>query len=124
VNEEIRLHLERADDCVKDAELLLSAHRHSAAVGRSYYAMFHAAMAALLKRDIKRHSHQGIISAFGQFFVRPGQVEQRFHKYIAEAFDLRQESDYQPLVEITEQQANKVLERAREFVEVCRNLCK
>jgi uncharacterized protein (UPF0332 family) len=124
VNEEIRLHLERADDCIKDAELLLSAHRYSAAVGRDYYAMFHAATAVLLKRDIKRHSHQGLISAFGQFIVKTGQVDPRFHKYIAEAFDLRQESDYQPLVEITEQQANKVLERAREFVEICRNLCK
>jgi uncharacterized protein (UPF0332 family) len=43
VNEEVRLHLERANDCIKDAELLLAAHRPSAAVGRSYYAMFHAA---------------------------------------------------------------------------------
>lgn len=124
MNEEVRLHLERADDCVMDAELLLSAHRHSAAIGRAYYAMFHAATAALLKMDIKRHSHQGIISAFGQFIVKTGKVEQRFHKYIAEAFDLRLESDYQPLVEITEKQANKVLAWAREFVEVCRNLCK
>lgn len=123
MNEEVRLHLERADDCIKDAELLLSAHRYSAAVGRGYYAMFHAATAVLLKRDIKRHSHQGLISAFGQFMVKTGKVDPRFHKYISEAFDLRQESDYQPLVEIKEQQASKVLERAREFVEVCRKLC-
>jgi uncharacterized protein (UPF0332 family) len=51
--------------------------------------MFHAATAALLGKDIKRHSHQGLISAFGQFLVKQGQVESRFHKYIAEAFDLR-----------------------------------
>jgi uncharacterized protein (UPF0332 family) len=124
VNEEVRLHLERADDCIKDAELLLAGHRYSAVVGRVYYAMFHAATAALLRRDVKRHSHQGIISAFGQFIVKPGKVELRFHKYIAEAFDLHQESDYQPLAEITEQKANKVLERAKEFLEVCQNLCK
>ena len=123
MNEEVRLHLERADDCIKDAELLLSAHRVSAAVGRSYYAMFHAATAALLNRNIKRHSHQGLISAFGQFFVKTGQVEPRFHKYITEIFDLRQESDYQPLVELTDQQASKVLKCAKEFVEVCRTLC-
>jgi len=60
VNEEERLHIERADDCIKDAELLMDGHRYSAVVGRAYYAMFHAATAALLKRDIKRHSHQGI----------------------------------------------------------------
>jgi len=121
--EEVRLHLERADDCIKDAELLLSAHRTSAAVGRSYYAMFHAATATLLNRDITRHSHQGLISAFGQFFVKTGQVEPKFHKYITEAFDLRQESDYQPLVEITEQQAGKILKHAKEFIGVCRKLC-
>jgi len=62
VKEEARLHLQRANDCIKDAEVLLNAHRPSAAVGRTYYAMFHAATAALLERDIKRHSHQGLIS--------------------------------------------------------------
>jgi uncharacterized protein (UPF0332 family) len=123
VKEEVRLHLERADECIKDAELLLAGHRHSATVGRAYYAMFHAATAALLKKDIKRHPHQGIISAFGQFIVKPGKVEPRFHKYITETFDFRLESDYQPLVEIKEQQAKKILEWAREFVEICRNLC-
>jgi uncharacterized protein (UPF0332 family) len=123
VNEEVRLHLERADDCIKDAELLLSANRTSGAVGRSYYAMFHAATAALLKRDIKRYSHQGLISAFGQFFVKTGQVDPRFHRYITEAFDLRQESDYQPLVEITQEQAGKILKHAIEFVEACRKMC-
>ncbi len=124
MNEEVRLHLERAEDCIKDAELLLSAHRPSGAVGRSYYAMFHAATAALLRTDIKRHSHQGLVSAFGQFLVKQGQVEPKYHKYITEAFDLRQESDYQPLVEVTEQQGGKVLERAKEFVEACRKLCR
>jgi len=123
VNEEVRLHLERADDCIKDAELLLSADRNYAAVGRGYYAMFHSATAALLTKDIKRHSHQGIISSFGREFVKTGQVEPRFHKYFTEAFDLRQESDYQPLVEITREQADKVVGRAKEFIEICRKLC-
>ncbi len=123
MNEEVHLHLERANDCIKDAELLLAAHRPSAAIGRSYYAMFHATTAALLGKDIKRHSHQGLISAFGQFLVKQGQVEPKFHRYIAEAFDLRQESDYQPVAEVTEQQAGKVLDRAKEFVEICRKLC-
>jgi uncharacterized protein (UPF0332 family) len=86
--------------------------------------MFHAATAALLTKDIVRHSHQGIISSFGREFIKTGQVEQKFHKYFAEAFDLRQQSDYQPVVEITHRQANNVVEMAKEFVEACRNLCK
>ena len=123
MNEEVRLHLERADDCIKDAELLLSADRNYAAVGRGYYAMFHSATAALLHKGIKRHSHQGIISSFGREFIKTGQVEPKFHKYFTEAFDLRLESDYQPIVEITQGQAQKVVERAKEFIEICRKLC-
>ena len=123
MNEEVRLHLERADDCIKDAELLLSADRNFAAVGRGYYAMFHSATAALLHKGIKRHSHQGIISSFGREFIKTGQIEPRFHKYFTEAFDLRMESDYQPVVEITQGQAQKVVERAKEFIDACRKLC-
>jgi uncharacterized protein (UPF0332 family) len=123
MNEEIRLHLERAEDCIKDAELLLSGNRNFAAVGRGYYAMFHAATAALMNKDIKRHSHQGIISSFGREFIKTGKVEQKYHRYFTEAFDLRQESDYQPLVEITQDQAVKVIERAEEFINICRLLC-
>jgi uncharacterized protein (UPF0332 family) len=124
VNEEVRLHLERAEDCIKDAELLLSADRNFAAVGRGYYAMFHSATAVLLDKGIKRHSHQGIISSFGREFIKTGQVEPRFHKYLAEAFDLRLESDYKPIVEITHSQAQEVVGRAREFIKICKKLCK
>jgi uncharacterized protein (UPF0332 family) len=76
-----------------------------------------------LDEGIKRHSHQGIISSFGREFIKTGKVEQRFHKYLTEAFDLRLESDYQPIVEITQEQAQKVVERAKEFIEICRKLC-
>ena len=85
--------------------------------------MFHSATAALLHKGIKRHSHQGIISSFGREFIKTEQVEPRFHKYFTEAFDLRMESDYQPIVEITQGQAQKVVERAKEFIEICKKLC-
>ncbi len=123
MNEEVRLYLKKADECIKDAELLLSADRYFSTVGRGYYAMFNAATAALLTKDITRHSHQGIISSFGREYIKTGRIEPKFHKYFAEAFDLRQESDYQPLVEITHRQANNVVERAKEFVDACRKLC-
>ncbi len=124
MKEEVSLHLERANDCIAEAELLLAASRAGVAVCRSYYAMFHAATAALLHKGIERHSHQGIISAFAQTFVKPRHVEARFHRYLKEAFDLRQESDYQPIVRLVDPQAQEVLGWAREFVAMCGRLCK
>jgi uncharacterized protein (UPF0332 family) len=123
MTEDVQLHLQRADDCIAEAELLLRASRPGAVVSRSYYAMFHAATAALLHHDIRRRSHQGIIAAFGQTFVKSGRIDARFHRYVKESFDLRQESDYQPVVRLTQEQAQEVLSWAREFVAACRGLC-
>jgi uncharacterized protein (UPF0332 family) len=123
VTDDVRLHLERADDCIADAELLFAASRYGAAVSRAYYAMFHAATAALLHRGITRHSHHGVIAAFGHVFAKSGLVDVRFHKYFADAFDLRQESDYLPVVRLADDRAREVVGWAREFVAVCRTLC-
>jgi uncharacterized protein (UPF0332 family) len=123
VTEEVRLHLEEADACLAQAELLLTSPHPGGAVSRAYYAMFHAASAALLHRDIKRRSHQEIIAAFGQTFAKTGAINARFHKHFAKAFDLRQESDYRPGARVTEALAREILDFAREFVAVCRTLC-
>jgi uncharacterized protein (UPF0332 family) len=58
MTEDVHLHLDRAEDCIAEAELLLSASHPAVAVSRSYYAMFHAATAALLYGGIKRRSHR------------------------------------------------------------------
>jgi uncharacterized protein (UPF0332 family) len=42
---------------------------------------------------------------------------------LKETFDLRQESDYQPIVRLTDEKAQEVLGWATEFVAVCRKLC-
>jgi uncharacterized protein (UPF0332 family) len=123
MNEEVAVHFESADECIAQAELLYAASHPGAAIGRSYYAMFHAATAALLHRGVERHSHRGILAAFAQTFVKTGQTEARFHRYIQEAFDLREESDYQPAVQLSAERAREVPGWAREFVAVCRGLC-
>lgn len=123
MKEELRLHFERAEECLDDSDLLLENHRFSSSVGRSYYAMFHAATAILLTKDIIRSSHQGIISAFGQHFAKTSRIDQKYHKYFVDAFERRQESDYQPVANINQKTAEKISSRAKEFVQACRQLC-
>jgi uncharacterized protein (UPF0332 family) len=123
VTEDVQLHLREADNCLAEAGLLLASSFPGAGVSRAYYAMFHAATAALLQQGIKRRSHQGIIAAFGQTFVKPGIIDARFHKYFTKAFSLRQESDYSPLARLVDETAQEVLGWARELVIVCRKLC-
>jgi len=124
LTEEIRLHLDRAGECLTDAKVLVANERFAAATARAYYAMYHAATAALLSEGIERSSHSGTISAFGQFLVKEGRVGPRFHEYFREAFDLRQESDYQPVTRIGAEEARDAVERGEEFTRVCEDLCK
>ncbi len=69
----------------------------------------------------KRRSHRGIIGF--RRFAKTGIIDARFHRYLKESFDLRQESDYQPVVRLTEERGREVLSWAKEFVAVCRTLC-
>jgi len=89
MTEEAQQHFRKAADCVEDSQILLDNDRLAAAVARAYYAMFHAATAVLAVKGIKRSSHHGILSAFGEYLVKPGLIKQEFHLYLREAFELR-----------------------------------
>ncbi|MBN2314600.1 MAG: HEPN domain-containing protein [Sedimentisphaerales bacterium] len=71
-------HLESAETFLKESEHLFSGGFHNGTVGRAYYAMFHAATAVLLARDIERTSHHAIISAFGESITKPSLLNNKF----------------------------------------------
>jgi uncharacterized protein (UPF0332 family) len=123
MKKDVQLHFESAEVFLKESEHLLAGGFFRGTVGRAYYAMFHAATALLLHQGIERTSHRAVISAFGEFMAKPGLVDARFHKYLIEAFILRNDCDYLAPFEPEESQARTTLERAREFVAACRRLC-
>lgn len=123
MRKDVQRHLESAAMFIKESEYLFSGGFNNGTVARAYYAMFHAATAALLAKDIERTSHHAIISAFGEFLSKPGLVDEKFHKYIIEAFTLRNDCDYLAPLVADKSQASVTLQRAKDFVETCRNLC-
>lgn len=123
MTEEIQQHFRKAADSVEDSQILLDNDRPAAAVARAYYAMFHAATAVLAVKGIKRSSHRGILSAFGEYLVKPGLIKESFHHSLIEAFELRQHADYEPIADVDNKQAQEVLDNAIDFVDACRKLC-
>ena len=123
MRKDVQRHLESAETFLKESEHLFSGAFYNGTVGRGYYAMFHAATAALLSKDMERTSHHAVISAFGEFIVKPGLLEATFHRYIIEAFTLRNDCDYLAPFDAEESQAAATLKRAKEFVEACKRLC-
>ena len=102
---------------LRSAELLIQDGDYDSAVSRSYYAMFYSAEAALLKKKMTFTSHKAVISAFGQHFVKTGIFEKRLGRSMNIIFGERQLGDYGADFSISEDNARRAFESAREFVE-------
>jgi uncharacterized protein (UPF0332 family) len=78
------------------AEHLIGIGEFDSAVSRIYYAMFYCAEALLLARGRVYSRHQGVISAFGRYFVRTGIFPAEMGQWLASAFRERSLADYAP----------------------------
>ncbi len=113
--QELRELVEKARRSVAAAERLLRDGDFDFAVSRAYYAMFYAAQAMLLSREIRRSKHSGVIAAFQETFVKTGEVDGRFFHLLRDGFEDRAEGDYGFAI-ISREQAETGIDAAREFV--------
>lgn len=94
----INIRLAKAREDLATAHEMLHVARWRGAVNRAYYAVFHAASAALLWLDIERSKHSGVQAAFNRFLVKPGLIEVEYSQIYKDARDWREEQDYKDLV--------------------------
>ena len=84
--------------------------------------MFYVAEAFLLNEGLTFSSHAAVISAFGRDFARTGLVPVEFHRYLIDAQDLRNQGDYDIDSAITEDEANELIGKAKQFLELAERL--
>jgi len=90
--------LDRANESIREAELLLDAGHANTCVNRLYYACFYAVSALLLTKGHSSPKHSGVRSLFHQKIVKPGLIEVAMGHLYDRLFDSRQKSDYADLV--------------------------
>ncbi len=113
--------IERARRYLKSAEMLLRDRDFESTVSRTYYAMFYCAQAALLTKELSFSSHKGVISAFGEHFVKTGIFPKEMGRELNRAFEKRQVGDYEYTFVIEEAEAATMLQSGREFVDTIAN---
>jgi len=114
---EIKSLIERAKKYLKSAEILLKEEDYESSVSRTYYAMFYSAQAMLLTKGLSFSSHKGVISAFGEHFVKTGIFPKEMGRELNRAFEKRQIGDYEYTFVISKAEAEEILKSGREFVE-------
>jgi hypothetical protein len=108
--------LERARRYLKSAALLLDDGDYESAVSRAYYAMFYAAEAVLLTETLASSSHKGVLSMFGERFIKTGELPREMGRELHRAFEKRQLSDYEYTFVISQEEAEQVLSSGQQFV--------
>lgn len=108
--------LDKAAENLRAAQDLIRGQHSEVAVSRAYYAMFYAAEAVLLEQGVEFSSHGGVHGAFGEHFAKTGRIDPKFHRYLIDGFRARQSVDYDAPADMTREDAETLLQRAREFV--------
>ncbi len=116
MNLEVRALLDKAKDNAAAARLLLENDYVDIAASRVYYAMFYAAEALLLTRQQVFSSHSAVVAAFGREFAKTQDLNPVLHRYLINAQDLRQSSDYDTGPAVAREQVELSLQRALEFI--------
>ena len=119
--EYIARQLESADEALDDAEYLLQGGRYKSTANRAYYAMFHAAMAALMRSggDLPR-THGGVTNQFGLHYVRTGIIDPELAETLQDNYELRRKSDYELYSYFAEDEIRQAVQNARVFVSAIR----
>lgn len=118
---EIRDFIKKAEKFLGTAKYALNSGDHDSCASRCYYAMFFMAEAVLLTKDLKASSHKGVISLFGEHFVKTGIFERELGKALNDAYDKRLLGDYGVGFAVSEVEAQGLLATAKDFFEKMRN---
>ena len=111
-----KAHLEKAAERVRVAEKLFRDGEYEDAISRAYYAMYHAARAALSTVNIFPKTHEGVVTEFGRNFVLTRIFQKEMGKNLADAKASRETYEYSVTATVEKPEAETILSNAQKFV--------
>lgn len=112
----VEAHLSKAFERLKAAEKLFSEGYYEDAISRAYYAMYHAAKAALAAVNVHPKTHEGVVSEFGRRYVLAKVLPKELGKNLADAKAARETYEYTTSTAVNASEAETILLNAKAFV--------
>lgn len=107
-----------AKERLNSAKILLDNNNYKDSIGRSYYAMFTSVRALLAIDGVDYSKHAGVIAYFQKEYIKTGVFEKKYSKYLSQAFQIRNNTDYADFFIASQADAKEQYEKALEFNEV------
>ncbi len=109
--------LQRADETLEEARVMLNTDHQHGCANRLYYACFYAVTSLLISKDLSSSKHSGVMSLFNKNLVKTGIMPVELGKFYSALFENRMESDYGDWIESEDEITEKDIEIASEFIE-------
>lgn len=110
--------LERAQDDLEAANLLLEAGKYKAANNRAYYSCFHAIGAVLALEPIAFKKHKDTLAYFNKNYIHTEIFPKDLGRKIAKLEVIRHKSDYDDFYIASKEEAEQQIEIAKEVREL------
>ncbi len=114
----IAYRLQAAEERLHSSKILLTEQCYKDSIGRSYYAMFTATRALLAKDNVDFSKHAGVISYFQKEYIKTGLIDVKYSKYLSQAFQIRNNTDYSDFYLVSKQDAEEQYQKAFDFLEM------
>lgn len=110
--------LEQAKRCIKSARVLADDGDFKGAANRSYYAIFHCMRSVLVLEGTDFSKHSGVLAYFRKQYIKTGIFDVELSDMIGEAFDIRNDSDYDDYYVISKKEVEEQIGNADKFYNV------
>jgi uncharacterized protein (UPF0332 family) len=117
INELIKHRIIRASETLDEARLAIENNRLHLAANRIYYSTFYIVSALALRKGFKTSKHSQLLSWFNKEFVKKDLIDKNLGKFYLDAFEMRQEGDYDDFINFELKYIEGKLEQAKDFVE-------
>ena len=114
--------LNRSDESLEEALILLKRDHVNTFVNRLYYACFYAVTALLLSKGLSSSKHSGVRALFHQNFVKNELITREMGKFYDKLFDTRQKGDYADLVYFDKKEVGSWFDESKKFISSIKNI--
>jgi uncharacterized protein (UPF0332 family) len=118
----VKYRLDRADETLKEVEILARESHFNAAANRLYYACYYAVSALLVANGLNSQSHAGSKTLLGLHFVSKGLLSNEYGKTFSRLFEIRHSGDYDDFVFCDKEMIDEYTPKATDFINAIKAL--
>jgi hypothetical protein len=106
--------LARAEEAIGAAEFDIQGGFYLVAANRVYYGCYYCMVALLISQNASAKTHQGVRAKFSELFIKTKLFPETIATYIRNAFELRQEADYDLDADVSLDVINELVRNTKE----------